>query len=395
MDRKRFVSESDDSDIIKLCSVLLPEIERIVKDRRVPEGSQIRILTRDLLQSDGTISVLRELTQATRFPLDRKTHPKGVASTEVSKALVSLFNQNVQEGNTMVRDVQCYRSTTRGNRHPTDGNAHRRNPKNVGATTFRRSVTSSASKVVPVKPSFPPILPPPDRRVYFLQGHEKSDMPYLAQSDFPPWVTVCEERLFYICPLIRFAFEAKRIGRLSDPEDRALYDPETTSKRKRCIAQSKIVYLSEFIASSYLRTEDYACYKYNLQILDGWTGEKLWLHTMTWVLFVDDRHYIERIASESALDELCMLGNFLGASKPVTAGLRNSYRVYNVRSKCKGLAGSSDQPDTATSLANKASSQSYLSPADEPARKRIRDNWYVADDVQNDIRDLGWRLRDA
>ncbi|KAF5874686.1 uncharacterized protein Bfra_004701 [Botrytis fragariae] len=232
-------------------------------------------------------------------------------------------------------------------------------------------------------------MPPlKDRRIYFLKRHETLDVPYLAQTEFPEFITVGEERFFQMCPFAGFAFNGKRIGMLSDPDDKAIYDPEYTRNKKRCIGKAKIIYLATLIDSTYFHAIRGSQSPYVIRILCGWSIEKIWLNTRTWVLLVDGKSFEERISSEAELDEVCMLGSFFGANIEGIALLWKRYRNHRLKEY------HSHSIETGDSLVNKRALRSGLSPVDEAQSKRIRENDYVADEVQNVISDLGWRHRD-
>ncbi|TGO44907.1 hypothetical protein BCON_0445g00010 [Botryotinia convoluta] len=175
-------------------------------------------------------------------------------------------------------------------------------------------------------------MPPlKDRRIYFLERHETLDVPYLTQTELPEFITVGEEKFFQICPFAGFAINVKRIGMFSDPDDNAIYDPEYTRNKKRCISKAKIICLANLIDSTYFHEIRGSQSPYVIRILCGWGIEKIWLNTRTWVLFVDEKSFKERISSEAELDEVCMLGSFLGANTEGTALPRKRHRNHRLK----------------------------------------------------------------
>ncbi|KAK8907488.1 hypothetical protein QC760_004741 [Botrytis cinerea] len=386
--------EPNDSDFVGLCSVLLPEIQKIVKDRRVSEDSPVRPFLEDILRHDGTLPVLRELTKVTKYPSVRRAHPDRIPSTNLSRALVSTFNKSIEKDEITAQDYVRNKRLNNKNHYPAIQTTNRLSSSYVGATIVVppprpiQSVPKTSKKPIPSISEILQMPPLKDRRVYFLKRHETSDVPYLAQTEFPEFITVGEEKFFQMCPFAGFAFDVKRIGIFSDPDDKAIYDPESTRNRKSCIGKAKIIYLANLIDSTYFREIRGSQSSYLTRILCGWSIEKIWLNTRTWVLFVDGKSFEERISSAAELDEVCMLGNFLGANKEATGLLRKWYRNH----KLKDHHGNSSI--TGNSLANKRALQSDILPVEEEQSKRHRGNDYVADDVQNVTSDLGWRHRD-
>ncbi|TGO43591.1 hypothetical protein BOTNAR_1825g00010 [Botryotinia narcissicola] len=381
MNKRGLSSGSNDSDLVKLCSFLLPEVQRIVNDRWVSENSPIRPLLEDILRHDGIIPVLREFPQAIQYPSVRRTHPSGESSTEFSRSLVPTFNESIEDDEKTVRDYLGNKPANNGSHYPVIRTASRPPSKYIGATVIppSRPIESdldTSKKPIPSTSDISQIPPLKDRRIYFLKRHETSDVPYLAQTEFPEFVTVGEEKFFQMCPFAGFAFDVKRIGMFSDPDDKAIFDPESTRNKKRCIGKAKIVYLAKLIDSTYFREIRGSPSPYVIRILCGWSTEKIWLNTRTWVLFVDGKSFEGWISSEAELDEVCMLGSSLGANTEGTAILRKRYR--NHRSKEYKIN----------------STTSGVSPMDEAQSKRLRGNDYVADEVQNVTSDLGWRHRD-
>ncbi|TEY49392.1 hypothetical protein BOTCAL_0287g00170 [Botryotinia calthae] len=393
MAMRRLSLEPGDSDFVSLCSVLLPEIQKIVKDRRVLENSPVRPLLEDLLRHDGILPVLRELTKATKYPSVRRAHPSGIPNTKLSRALISTFNKSIEQDEITVQDYVRNKPVSNRNHYPAIQTANRLSSSYVGATVVPpprpiQSVPKTSRNPIPSTSEILQMPPLKDRRIYFLKTHETSDVPYLAQIDFPEFITVGEEKFFQMCPFAGFAFDVKRTGMFSDPYDNAIYDPESTRNRKRCIGKAKIIYLANLIDSTYFREIRGSQSSYVIRILCGWNIEKIWLNTRTWVLFVNGKSFEERISSVAELDEVCMLGNFLGANTEGTGLLRKWYHNH----KLKEHHGNSSI--TGNSLANKRALQSDILPVEEEQSKRHRGNDYVADDVQNVTSDLGWRHRD-
>lgn len=110
--------EPDESDFVDLCSVLLPEIQKIVKDRRVSENSPVRPFLEDILRHDGTLPVLRELTKVTKYPSIRRAHPSEIPSTKLSRALVSTFNKSIEQDETTVQDYVRNKPANNRNYYP-------------------------------------------------------------------------------------------------------------------------------------------------------------------------------------------------------------------------------------------------------------------------------------
>ncbi|THV44576.1 hypothetical protein BGAL_0615g00050 [Botrytis galanthina] len=393
MNKRELSSESDDSDLVKLCSFLLPEVQRIVNDRRVSENSPIRPLLEEILRHDGILPVLREFSQAIQYPSVRRTHLSGKLNTEFSRTLVSFFNKSIEDDGKTVRDYLRNKPANNSSHYPVIRSASRPPSKYIGAAVVPpsrpiKSALSISKKPIPSLLETSQMPPLKDRRIYFLKRHETSDVPYLAQTEFPEFITAGEEKFFQMCPFAGFAFDVKRIGMFSDPDDKAIYDPESTRIKKRCIGKAKIVYLANLIDSTYFHEIRGSQSPHVIRILCGWSIEKIWLNTRTWVLFVDGKSFEERISSEAELDEVCMLGSFLGANTEGTALLRKRYRNH----RSKEYNGNSTK--TGNSLVNKRALQSGISPVDEAQSKRLRGNDYVADEAQNVTSDLGWRHRD-
>ncbi|KAF7886823.1 uncharacterized protein EAF02_003470 [Botrytis sinoallii] len=393
MNKRKLSSESDDSDLVKLCSFLLPEVQRIVNDRRVSEKSPITPLLEDILRHDGIIPVLREFSKAIQYPSTRKAHSSEVPNTECSRALVSTFNKGIQKDGKIVRDCLRTKPANNSSHYPAIQAASSLPSKYIGFAVIPpptpiNYVLNTSKKPVPSTLEISQMPPLKDRRIYFLKRHETSDVPYLAQTEFPEFITVGEEKFFQMCPFAGFAFDVKRIGMFSDLDDKAIYDPESTRNKKRCIGKAKIVYLANLIDSTYFHEIRGSQSPYAIRILCGWSIEKIWRNTRTWVLFVDGKSFEERISSEAELDEVCMLGSFLGANTEGTALLRKRYRNHRLKEY------HSDSTKTGNSLVNKRALESGISSVDEAHSKRLRGNDYVADEAQNVTSDLGWRHRD-
>ncbi|TGO82131.1 hypothetical protein BPOR_0913g00030 [Botrytis porri] len=338
MNKRKLSSKSDDSDLVNLCSFLLPEVQKIVNDRRVSENSPIRPLLEDILRHDGIIPVPREFSQATQYPSVRRLHPCGLPNTEFSKASVSSLNKSIAEDGKTVRDYLRNKPANNSSRYPVNQTVSRLPSKYIGAAVIPpprpiKPVLNTSKKPIPSTSDIPQMPPLKDRRIYFLKRHETSDVPYLAQTEFPEFVTVGEEKFFQMCPFAGFAFNVKRIGMFSDPDDKAIYDPEYTQNKKRCIGKAKIIYLTNLIDSTYFHKIRGSQSPYVIRILCGWSIEKIWLNTRTWVLFVDGKSFEERISSEAELDEVCMLGSFLGANTEETAFLRKRYRNHRLKER--------------------------------------------------------------
>ncbi|KAF7956481.1 hypothetical protein EAE96_003820 [Botrytis aclada] len=393
MNERKLSSEPGDSDLVMLCSFLLPEIQEGVKNRRVSENSPIRPLLEDILRNEGILPVLREFSQATKYPSVRKTHPSRAPNTEFSKAAVSPFNKSIEKDGKIVRDYLQNKPANNSSHYPATQTTSSLPykyfaPAVVPPPRPSRSVLNTPKKPIPSTSDISQMPRLKDRRIYFLKRHETSDVPYLAQTEFPDFITVGEEKFFQMCPFAGFAFNVKRIGMFSDPDDKAIYDPEFTRSKKKCIGKAKIIYLANLIDSTYFHEIRGSQSPYVIRILCAWSIEKIWLITRTWVLFVDGKSFEERISSEAELDEVCMLGNFLGANTEVTGLLRKRYRNH----KLKELHDNSAK--TGNCLENKRALQSDTSSVDEASSKKSRGNDYVANDVQNVTSDLGWRHRD-
>ncbi|TGO44908.1 hypothetical protein BCON_0445g00020 [Botryotinia convoluta] len=133
MNKRKLSSESDDSDLVKLCSFLLPEVQKIVNDRRVSENSPIRPLLEDILRHDGIIPVLREFSQAAQYPSVRRAHPSGVPDTEFSRTLVSTSNKSTEEDGKTVRDYLRNKPANNRSHYPVIQAASRLPSKYTGA----------------------------------------------------------------------------------------------------------------------------------------------------------------------------------------------------------------------------------------------------------------------
>lgn len=90
-----------------------------------------------------------------------------------------------------------------------------------------------------------------------LKHHETSDLPYVVQGDaFPQKIWANEDILMKGCQVIRMAYTTKCLGNSEDPDDDAIYDPNTTRmEAKKCLREAKMVYLPNLIASSYRSIE--------------------------------------------------------------------------------------------------------------------------------------------
>lgn len=204
------------------------------------------------------------------------------------------------------------------------------------------------------------------------------------QDNFPDHIRIPEDVLLKACPFIRSAFGAKDIGRFSDPDDTCLYDPAYTSNRKRCIRQTKLVYIADLISSSYGHTAQHYHSLSDLKRIDSWPKGKLWKHTKSWVMFLRNNDFSERISSNDELDELCMIAAFFGAKNNATTALRNVYQAQKERL-----------------TKEKAHPRPALLPQIEPDKKKlspervVRQNEYVTNEPWNDMVDTtGWRSRD-
>ncbi|TGO72399.1 hypothetical protein BELL_0458g00020 [Botrytis elliptica] len=227
-------------------------------------------------------------------------------------------------------------------------------------------------------------LPLNERIVFIMKEHETSDEPYLTQSDFPEYISISEEVLMRACPFIRAAFSYKDMGKFDDPGDICIYDPAFTAHRKRCVAQRKLVYLSDLVHSSFRGTAKHLHSVYDLKKIDKWTADTFWKHTKSWILFLRGNDFSENISSTAEMDEVCMLAAFLGAKNNATTALRNTYQ---------------HQKDRATREKLHPRPQTLLK--DEPGRKRspperaVRKSDYVANDTSNEmLGNTGWRSRD-
>lgn len=154
MNKRELSSESDDSDLVNLCSFLLPEVQRIVNDRRVSENSPIRPLLEEILRHDGILPVLREFSQAIQYPSVRRTHLSGKSNTEFSRTLVSFFNKSIQDDGKTVRDYLGNKPANNSSRYPVIRSASRPPSKYIGAAVVPpsrpiKSVLSISKKPIP------------------------------------------------------------------------------------------------------------------------------------------------------------------------------------------------------------------------------------------------------
>lgn len=147
--------EPNDSDFVGLCSVLLPEIQKIVKDRRVSEDSPVRPFLEDILRHDGTLPVLRELTKVTKYPSVRRAHPDRIPSTNLSRALVSTFNKSIEKDEITAQDYVRNKRLNNKNHYPAIQTTNRLSSSYVGATIVVppprpiQSVPKTSKKPIP------------------------------------------------------------------------------------------------------------------------------------------------------------------------------------------------------------------------------------------------------
>ncbi|KAM0313856.1 hypothetical protein ACHAO8_005102 [Botrytis cinerea] len=346
----------DDGDVYKICVMFLPQMQRIVETGMVPCDGIIQQTLRGFLCGHGIVPVIRELASKDDSEPGERAHPKGTGSSKLTSALVKLFNENALLG----EGVDFCHSL--------------RDPEKEKAMRIEFIPGGS----VPVQ------LPLKERDVLFIESHETDDRPYLIQDNFPDYIRISEDVLLKACPFIHSAFSAKDIGKFADPDDTCLYDPAYTSNRKRCIRQAKLVYIADLIASSYGRTaQDYHSLSDSKKI-DSWPKEKLWKHTKSWVMFLRNNDFSERISSNHELDELCMLAAFFGAKNNATTALRNVYQAQKERL-----------------IREKTHPRPVLLPKEEPERKRLspervaRQSDYAPSEICNEmLGTTGWRSRD-
>ncbi|QSZ29841.1 hypothetical protein DSL72_004359 [Monilinia vaccinii-corymbosi] len=334
-------NKPDDRDVIRLCALLLPEMQRIVKSRTVPKDTIVHQALRGILCDPGMVPVLRSLNAQ-----DDVVHPEGVRPTKLTKAIVDLYQDDLQRGEAIVLPK------------PSDEPQFPLRSDRI----IRRLELS-------------------ERRVFFMSSHEASDEPYMGQKNFPPCIFVDERVLMGACPFVRSAFTEKYLGNFEDANDIAIYDPDTTACRKRCVAQAKMVYLADLLASSYGRTAGDP--QEDLPTIDGWSPGKLWKNTKSWVRFLrQDTFTEEDISSPEELDELCMFATFLGAKAAAITALRRKYEVDKARAI---LERAHPRPEISAPAAPRLR-------RDSPERRRRGD--YEANEWENDTSDLGWRRRD-
>ncbi|TGO31533.1 hypothetical protein BHYA_0551g00010 [Botrytis hyacinthi] len=154
MNKRELSSESDDSDLVNLCSFLLPDVQRIVNDRRVSESSPIRPLLEDILRLDGIIPVLRKFSQAIQYPSVRRIHPSGESNTEFPRTLVSTFNNSIEDDGKTVRDYLRNKPANNSSHYPVIRQAGRPSSKYIGAAVVPPSrpikpVLNTSKKPIP------------------------------------------------------------------------------------------------------------------------------------------------------------------------------------------------------------------------------------------------------
>ncbi|TEY49381.1 hypothetical protein BOTCAL_0287g00050 [Botryotinia calthae] len=353
----RTIPKPDDGDVYKICVMFLPQMQRIVEIEMVPCDGIVQQTLRGFLCGHGIVPVLRELASKDDSEPGVRAHPKGTGSTKLTSALVELFNENALLGEGM------------------DFCHSLRDPEKEKAMRIKFILGSGS---VPVQ------LPLKERDVFFMESHETDDRPYLMQDNFPDHIRIPEDVLLKACPFIRSAFGAKDIGKFADPDDTCLYDPAYTSNRKRCIRQTKLVYIADLIASSFGRTAQHYHSLSDLKQIDSWPKEKLWKHTKSWVIFLRKNDFSERISSNHELDELCTLAAFFGAKNNATTALRNMYQAQKERL-----------------IREKTHPRPALLPQVEPERKKLSPDrgFQQSDCVTNGpwndmVGTTGWRSRD-
>ncbi|TGO83882.1 hypothetical protein BPOR_0579g00010 [Botrytis porri] len=352
----RTIPKPEDGDVYKICLMFLPQMQRIVETGIVPCDGIVQQTLHGFLCGHGIVPVLRELASKDNSKPGKRPHPKNTGSTKLTTALVELFNENALLG----EGIDFCHSL--------------RDPEKEKAMRIEFIPGSN----VPVQ------LPLKERDVFFMESHETDDRPYLTQNHFPDRIRIPEDVLLKACPFIRSAFGAKDIGKFTDPNDACLYDPAYTSNRKRCIRQTKLVYITDLIASSYGRTAQHYHSLGDLKQIDSWPREKLWKHTKSWVMFLRKNDFSERISSNDELNELCMLAAFLGAKNNATTALRNVYQAQKERL-----------------IREKTHPRPALLPQVKPERKKlsperdVRQSDYVTNEPCNDmVGTTGWRSRD-
>ncbi|THV46049.1 hypothetical protein BGAL_0422g00070 [Botrytis galanthina] len=353
----RTIPKPDHGDVYRICVMFLPQMQRIVETGIVPCDGIVQQTLRGFLCGHGIVPVLRELASKDDSEPGERPHPKATGCTKLTTALVELFNENALLGEGM------------------DFCHSLRDPEKEKAMRI---------EFIPGSSNVPVQLPLKERDVFFMESHETDDRPYLMQDNFPDHIRIPEDVLLKACPFIRSAFGAKDIGRFSDPDDTCLYDPAYTSNRKRCIRQTKLVYIADLISSSYGHTAQHYHSLSDLKRIDSWPKEKLWKHTKSWIMFLRNNDFSERISSNDELDELCMLAAFFGAKNNATTALRNVYQAQEERL-----------------TKEKAHPRPALLPQIEPDKKKlspervVRQNEYVTNEPWNDmVGTTGWRSRD-
>ncbi|KAF7956470.1 hypothetical protein EAE96_003811 [Botrytis aclada] len=350
------IVKPDDGDVYKICVMFLPQMQKIVETGIVPCGGIVQQTLRGFLCGCGIVPVLRELASRNDYEPGKRPHPKEAGRTRLTTALVELFNENALLGEGM------------------DFCHSLRDPEKE--KTMRIEFVPGSS--VPVQ------LPLKKRDVFFMESHEAGDRPYLLQDDFPDHIRIPEDVLFKACPFICSAFVSKDIGKFSDPDDTSLYDPAYTSNRKRCIRQTKLVYIADLITSSFGRTAQHYHSLSDFEQIDSWSKEKLWKHTKSWVLFLRQNDFSERVSSNAELDELCMLAAYFGAKNDATTALRNMCQAQKERL-----------------IREKTHPRPALQPQAESERKKlsleraVRKSDYVKNKLCNDmVGTTGWHSRD-
>ncbi|KAF7920488.1 hypothetical protein EAE99_008102 [Botrytis elliptica] len=367
-------NKPNDDEVLGLCKILLPEIQEVIKKGVVPHDSILHSVFRNTLCTAGVVPVIRSLTAKDNPASAEMTHPEGVTVNKLTTAVVDLFNENIVRKSVINHVPEPLSHSS----EPSDDKG--RSLAMIESQKHMRLefLVTSANRKVPVE------LPLNERIVFIMKEHETSDEPYLTQSDFPEYISISEEVLMRACPFIRAAFSYKDMGKFDDPGDICIYDPAFTAHRKRCVAQRKLVYLSDLVHSSFRGTAKHLHSVYDLKKIDKWTADTFWKHTKSWILFLRGNDFSENISSTAEMDEVCMLAAFLGAKNNATTALRNTYQ---------------HQKDRATREKLHPRPQTLLK--DEPGRKRspperaVRKSDYVANDTSNEmLGNTGWRSRD-
>ncbi|TGO47280.1 hypothetical protein BCON_0285g00040 [Botryotinia convoluta] len=174
-------NKPNDEDVLGLCKILLPELQEIIKKGVVPHDSILHSVLRNTLCTVGVVPVIRSLTAQDNPESAEMAHPKGITVTKLTTAVVDLFNENIVRRSVI---NQLPESSSHSS-EPIDDKG--RTLAMIESQKHMRLEFLVTSTKVPVE------LPLNERMVFIMKEHETSDEPYLAQSDFPEYISISEE----------------------------------------------------------------------------------------------------------------------------------------------------------------------------------------------------------